>query len=323
MKSLATARLSLGAAVLLVMLASNPALAFRMIQNTSPGRTSFGTAVACSDPGGFVHWTNPNIAFSYNPANQGAGKGAALAAAALAWTNVVGAPQVMTVAGTTNAGFATDGANTVVWATGNGCTGGCLAITALVLSAGQVITETDVSFNDAFAWATNGSDYDTQSIATHEFGHCLGLHHTELKKAANRPTMYASYFGTGARTLENDDIQGLQCAQNHYPMGAAQFVAAVDHSEGGAVPALTLAARPRVGGAVLRFGLVDGADVRLELYDVAGRLLTTLVNGYRGPGEYEVAWDGASSAGQAPSGIYFARIETPNHQAHATVILAE
>jgi len=324
MRNHSTARLVLGAAVMLAMvLASSQALAFRMIQNAGVGRFSSGALVQCDDAGGFVHWTNSNIAFSYNTANQGSGKGTALASAAASWTNVSGAPHVVTVSGTTNAGFVTDGANTLLWANGNGCTGSCLAITALVLSAGQVITETDVSFNNAVTWTTNGNNYDTEAVAAHELGHCMGLHHTNVKKPNGRPTMYATYFGSAGRTLESDDQQGLQCAQNRYPITAAQFVAAADRVEGQSVPALALAARPRAGGAVLRFALAEGADVRLQVYDVAGRLLTTLVNGYRGPGEHEVAWDGATSTGSASSGIYFARIDTPGHQAHATVILAE
>jgi matrixin/flagellar hook capping protein FlgD len=300
------------------------ALAFRMIQNTSVGRFSSGGLVRCDDPGGFVHWTNANIAFALNTANQGAGKEAAVQGGLAAWTNVSGANHNLTYAGTTNAGFSTDGTNTLLWANGNGCSGNCLAITALVLTSGQVITETDVSFNNVASWNTNGSDYDTQAIATHELGHCMGIHHTEVKKPTNRPTMYAYYFGTAGQTLENDDRQALQCSQNRYPGSAPPFaaqVAALSHD--GVAPGVSLAARPRLGGAVIRFALREGSDVRLQVFDVAGRLLTTLVNGRREAGEHEVAWDGATSTGAAPSGVYFARVQTPGMQARTTVLLAE
>ena len=304
---------------------SAEALAFRMIQNTGVGRFSSGNLVRCDDPGGFTHWNNANIAFSLNTANQGSGKATAVQGGLAAWTNVSGASHNLSYAGTTNAGFVTDGTNTLLWANGNGCTGSCLAITALVLAAGQVITETDVSFNNAVAWNTNGSDYDTQAIAAHELGHCMGIHHTDVKKPQGRPTMYAYYFGTAGRTLESDDQQALQCAQNRYPPSAPAFAAqaAALSSAGGTAPGVSLAARPRVGGAVIRFALREGSNVRLQVFDVAGRLLTTLVNGYRGAGEHEVAWDGATSSGSAASGIYFARMQTPSTQVRTTLILAE
>ena len=313
------------AVVVAVGLASTEALAFRMIQNNGVGRFSAGSLVQCDAAGGFVHWNNANISFSHNTANQGSGKGAALSNAAASWTNVSGASHNLSVGGNTNAGFVTDGVNTLLWATGNGCNGGCLAITALVLASGQVITETDVSFNNAASWATNGSDYDTEAIAAHEFGHCLGIHHTNVKKPNNRPTMYAYYFGTAGRSLASDDEQALQCAQSHYPPSAPQFAARQESASlaGNRTGAVALAARPRVGGAILRFALAEGADVRLQMFDLSGRLLTTLVNGYRSAGEHEIAWDGGTSTGRMPSGVYFARVQTPGEQARATVILAE
>ncbi len=198
------------------MIASaTPSHAFRMIQNTTVGRVSAGGAVSCTSSGGFAHWNNKNISWRYNTAGQGSGKGTALSNALASWTNVSGADHVLTLAGTTTTGFTTNGTNTVLWANGNGCTGSCLAITALVLQSGQVIVETDISFNASFTWNTNGSDYDVESVAAHEFGHALGIHHTNLTSTP-RPTMYASYFGTGGRSLASDDQQALQCAESRY-----------------------------------------------------------------------------------------------------------
>jgi hypothetical protein len=51
------------------------------------------------------------------------------------------------------------------------------------------------------------------------------------------------------------------------------------------------------------------SPVRLQVYDPLGRLVRTLVDGYRQPGEYTVAWDGRDEYGHnvAP-GVYFCRL---------------
>ena len=302
------------------LLTTSNAEAFRMIRNTGVGRTSSGSPVPCSDPGGFAHWTTSSVGWSLNPANQGgtAGVVAALQNAMASWNQVTPATYTVVYIGTTSRGFTTDGVNTVLWTTGNGCTGGCLAITALVLQSGQVITETDISFNNAATWHTNGSDYDVQAIAAHEFGHSLGIHHTEVKKASNRPTMYASYIGLAGRTLESDDRDALNCSFNRYAP-AGLVVAGVETRK---ETMATLSARPNPHGANLRFPLAHEDHVRLDLFNVAGRHVATLVDAELGPGEHEVAWDGTTSQGNVANGVYFARLATREGRASATVILA-
>jgi hypothetical protein len=318
--------IALAASAAVLILGAPEAGAYRMIQNTSTSRTSTGVRVLCDDPGGFTHWTTSSISWRVNLSNQGGepGVSAALQNALASWTSVSPASYVPSLAGTTNAAFATDGINTVLWGVGNGCSGSCLAITALVLAPGQVIVEADISFNNAVNWNTNGSDYDVEAIAAHEFGHTLGIHHTDLTKPKNRPTMYTAYFGTAGRTLETDDRDALNCAYSRYlPVGGAVLSAPVAEAPsrptGGAV-ALTSRLRPR--GANLRFDLDHGGTVRLDVFDIAGRNLATLVNSYKDPGQYEVSWDGSAASGAAHAGVYFARIVTPEGTGHATVVLA-
>jgi len=306
-----------------VLLAGRDAAAFRMIQNTSTGRTSIGASVTCSATGGFVHWSRSQITMMLNPANQGGEPGVPLALqhAMASWTAVTPANFQLNYGGTTSAGFVTDGINTVGFGTTSGCTGGCLALTALVLGPGQVIQEVDVSFNDAVNWNTNGSDYDVEAIAAHELGHCLGIHHTDITKPRNRPTMYTAYFGIGGRTLESDDRDALNCSYSRYP--AASIIADGEAESPAPDPPARLALRSRVrdGHATLRYALQNPGDVRLDVFDVAGRRITTLVSGARGAGEHEVAWGGETAYGKVRRGVYFARIDTPEGRDIATILL--
>ena len=213
-----TLRQAVATGTFLALIGSLPAFGYRMIQNTTVGTVSAGYAVPCYDAGGFAHWGGSSISWYLNTAGQGSGKATAIQNALASWTNVANADHALTYAGTTSAGWATDGQNTVLWDRGNGCTGSCLALTALTLQSGQVIVETDITFNSAYSWQTNGTDYDTEAVAAHEFGHTLGIHHTELTTA--EPTMEAYYTGTNARTLEADDNAALQCAHTVYFAGA-------------------------------------------------------------------------------------------------------
>ena len=57
-----------------------------------------------------------------------------------------------------------------------------------------------------------------------------------------------------------------------------------------------------------------GAEGRLRVYDVSGRLVRTLVNGYRPSGVTSVTWNGENDRGQrAASGAYCYELETPSY----------
>lgn len=57
------------------------------------------------------------------------------------------------------------------------------------------------------------------------------------------------------------------------------------------------------------FYLSKAADVKLEIFNVLGQRVKTLINGRRDPGENVIAWDGRSEGGyRVSSGIYFYRL---------------
>ena len=71
--------------------------------------------------------------------------------------------------------------------------------------------EADMAMNTRVSWATNGSDYDAETVFLHENGHVMGLGHSEITQAI----MYAYYSGV-RRSLHQDDIDGISAL---YPSG--------------------------------------------------------------------------------------------------------
>jgi hypothetical protein len=79
---------------------------------------------------------------------------------------------------------------------------------------------------------------------------------------------------------------------------------------------------PSRGAATLRFGLAREGGVRLELFDLAGRRVRTLVDGTRPAGTHVEAWDGRNERGTSVgAGIYFLRLVTPASTHHARVVV--
>ncbi|UCE24340.1 MAG: T9SS type A sorting domain-containing protein [Candidatus Zixiibacteriota bacterium] len=57
--------------------------------------------------------------------------------------------------------------------------------------------------------------------------------------------------------------------------------------------------------AEISFSLAEGAQVRLEVYNIAGRKVATLIDGYLTAGDHTARWDGSRVA----SGVYLARLQ--------------
>ncbi len=60
----------------------------------------------------------------------------------------------------------------------------------------------------------------------------------------------------------------------------------------------------------IAFGLPRTGDVRLEIFDVQGRRVRSLVNGHLAAGLHDLTWDGRNSGrAPVPGGIYFYRLD--------------
>lgn len=70
------------------------------------------------------------------------------------------------------------------------------------------------------------------------------------------------------------------------------------------------------------FELKGRGQVFIQIYDVAGRLVRTLVNESKSPGKYEETWDGRSDTGETVStGVYFIKMKAGPFTATRKVVL--
>jgi uncharacterized delta-60 repeat protein len=124
---------------------------------------------------------------------------------------------------------------------------------------------------------------------------------------------------------------GYEFAGGDYNMMARRFetfASLVDVADPVAAPGATglrlvgPVPNPVRQGATFTFDLTEARPTRLALYDVAGRLVRTLVDGQLSPGRHGEVWDGASENGaRVAPGVYFARLEAGRERARATVIV--
>ena len=73
---------------------------------------------------------------------------------------------------------------------------------------------------------------------------------------------------------------------------------------------------------MISFSLPQRASVRLEVYDMLGKLVTTLFNGSREAGNWNVEWNGTDRNGQhISSGVYFYRLQAGSFNAVKKMVM--
>jgi hypothetical protein len=66
---------------------------------------------------------------------------------------------------------------------------------------------------------------------------------------------------------------------------------------------------PARGGVTLDYVLPAAGSVRLEIRDILGRHVATLVDAFQGAGRHLATWNGARATGHAaPPGMYYASL---------------
>ena len=185
---------------------------------TNDGVHDYGLAGWRLPDGGIIWTLNPSTV----PASVGSAAAVtALSAAFATWTKADGKERFVRSEGSTAATRPRfDSVNAVLWGK---ISAGAIAITYVWhYTDTEVVAEVDTVFNSHYPWAVfdprNGDEcqsapdaYDVQDIATHEFGHWVGL--DDLYLSLDRDlTMYG--YGAGGelkkRTLGTGDITGVR-----------------------------------------------------------------------------------------------------------------
>ncbi|HEX7343554.1 MAG TPA: FG-GAP-like repeat-containing protein [bacterium] len=90
-------------------------------------------------------------------------------------------------------------------------------------------------------------------------------------------------------------------------------------SGSGATPTIQVMPNPFNPTTVLSFELRDASRVSLQVYDISGRMVATLVEGWREAGVHEVTFDGSG----LPSAIYICRIRSGSWSSSEKMILTK
>jgi hypothetical protein len=73
----------------------------------------------------------------------------------------------------------------------------------------------------------------------------------------------------------------------------------------------------------IRYNVPASSDVTLNIYNINGKLVHTLVNGYHSPGEYEVDFDFNNAGIEISSGVYFYRLQSGSNVISKKMILTK
>ncbi|MBI1852861.1 MAG: matrixin family metalloprotease, partial [Planctomycetes bacterium] len=200
--------------------------------------SAFGYAFFHTSGGATVKWSNPARTWYVNVTGGPTGSLAAIQAGMNDWTKLFQSRVAWLYGGTTSmVSCATnDGTSNVCFESlGTGVLGQC---SFWYSPTTGLMVDSDVRFSTNMSyWPT----YDLEGVATHEFGHALGLAHTTDATATMYP--YASPNSTSARTPHADDIAGMVAL---YPPPSTRGLAMGDLDGDGASDLVFASAAGRV-----------------------------------------------------------------------------
>jgi len=101
---------------------------------------------------------------------------------------------------------------------------------------------------------------------------------------------------------------------------AHPILVGVDERAPSTVSVSRVVPNPTLGATRFEFALVAESNVRVEVVDLAGRVVRTLESGRLAAGPHAMAWDGRTTTGaRVPSGLYFYRITAGTQSAEGRI----
>jgi chitodextrinase len=160
-------------------------------------------------------WPSASVPYYVNPQSIYVSPNAAISAVqqgAAGWSQQTNANIALVYAGTTSGSSLTLNYKNEVFFR-NDSNGGAVAETYYWWDGSGRLIDADIVFHEgAYRFYTGSGCTDgiyIENVAIHEFGHVLGLGHSDVPGATMAPAM-SSYCDTTQLTLEADDIAGIQ-----------------------------------------------------------------------------------------------------------------
>ncbi len=123
--------------------------------------------------------------------------------------------------------------------------------------------------------------------------------------------------------MHDGDLEGSFCIDDLTVTDEWVPVVAAPEAPPATVPVLHSATpNPFNPATTMAFYLPTGGAVRLQIHDLSGRLVTTLLDRAMPAGQHRVRWDGVDPRGQAlPSGVYLVHLVANGAVANGTATL--
>ncbi len=148
----------------------------------------------------------------------------------------------------------------------------------------------------------------------------LGLKILDISDPAN-PTLFAHYdtygYSTGVEVI--DDIVYLTEIGNLMMLRFDPETGTIEEISGSPSAFALSQNYPNPFNAMttIRYDLPEQSDVRIEIFDIMGRKIETLITETQPAGSHAVTWDGDNS----PSGIYFYTITAGEYRESNSCVL--
>ncbi len=139
---------------------------------------------------------------------------------------------------------------------------------------------------------------------------------TRIKATFDKPGRYVWH----CHILSHEDHEMMRVLEVTDPNANKQVVQ--NNQQSGA--SLSASPNPFNPETTLQYTIPQPENVRIDVYDITGRRVKTLVNSRRAAGTYSIRWNGRNESGQyVSSGMYFARLEAGKLVAKQKLIFAK